>query len=72
MILFVRGKGGLQCLIFFAPTCVNYCTPANCYTKAAAIFFADLIISLLIILTLFFDERYLNSSFHFEKVFFSW
>jgi len=57
---------------FFAPACVNYGTPANCYTKAAAIFFANLIISLLIILSLFFNERYLNDPFHFEKVVFSW
>jgi hypothetical protein len=37
------------------PACVNYGTPANCYTKAAAIFLADLIISSLLVFTLFFD-----------------
>jgi hypothetical protein len=54
MRLFVRGRSGLQCLVFIAPACVNYGTPANCYTKAAAIFSADLIISSLLVFVLYF------------------
>jgi len=53
------------------PAYVNYGTPANCYTKAAAIFLSDLIISSLLVFTLFFDDRYMNDPFHFEMVVFS-
>jgi hypothetical protein len=53
------------------PACVNYGTPANCYTKAAAIFLADLIISSLLVFTLFFICGYLGDLFHFEMVVFS-
>jgi hypothetical protein len=51
--LFAAGAG-CSVLVLIALACVNYGTPANCYTKAAAIFSADLIISSLLVFVLYF------------------